>query len=110
MEAKAFSAQLSEFDKLDAVVLGVSPDSRASHMRFIEKQGLKVRLLSDPEHTATAAYGVWQLKKMYGREFMGVVRSTFIIDRKGKVTGVWRKVTVKGHVDEVLERLKKVRG
>ena len=107
MEAKAFSAQLSEFDKLDAVVLGVSPDSEASHVRFIEKQDLKVRLLSDPAREALEAYGVWQLKKMYGREFIGVVRSTFIIDRKGKVTEVWRKVTVKGHVDEVLERLKK---
>ena len=83
MEAKAFSAQLSEFEKLDAVVLGVSPDSEASHVRFIEKQDLKVRLLSDPEHKAMAAYSVWQLKKMYGREFMGVVRSTFLIDPKG---------------------------
>ena len=109
MEAKAFSAQLSEFDKLDAVVLGVSPDSEASHVHFIEQQDLKVRLLSDPGHAAMEAYGVWQLKKMYGREFMGVVRSTFIIDRKGKVTEVWRKVTVKGHVDEVLERLKEAR-
>lgn len=109
MEAKAFSAQLSEFDKLDAVVLGVSPESKASHVHFIEQQDLKVRLLSDPWHAAMEVYGVWQLKKMYGREFMGVVRSTFIIDRKGKVTEVWRKVTVKGHVDEVLERLKEAR-
>ena len=100
---------MSEFDKLDAVVLGVSPDSQALHVRFIEKQDLKVRLLSDPGHAAMEAYGVWQLKKMYGREFMGVVRSTFLIDPKGKVAEVWRKVTVKGHVEAVLERMKKVR-
>jgi peroxiredoxin Q/BCP len=98
---------LSEFDKLNAVVLGISPDSEASHVRFIEKQDLKVRLLSDSEHTAMEAYGVWQLKKMYGREFMGVVRSTFLIDPEGKVAEVWRNVSVKGHVEKVLEALKK---
>ena len=107
MEAKAFSAQLSEFDKLNAVVLGISPDSEASHVRFIEKQDLKVRLLSDPEHTAMEAYGVWPLTKMSGREFMGVVRSTFLIDPEGKVAEVWRNVRVKGHVEKVLEALKK---
>ncbi len=72
----------------------------------MEKQGLKIPLLSDPEHKALNKYGVWQLNKMAGREYYGVVRSTFIINPKGKVAAMWRKVKVKGHVDNVLDKLK----
>jgi len=104
-EARDFTDAAGDFDKLNAVILGVSPDTAQKHRNFIDKQSLKIRLLSDTEHKALEGYGVWQLKKMYGREYMGIVRSTFLIDPKGKITDIWRKVKVKGHVDEVMERL-----
>ncbi|MGQ4833922.1 MAG: thioredoxin-dependent thiol peroxidase [Candidatus Asgardarchaeia archaeon] len=107
-EAIDFTEHLNEFTELNAVVLGISPDSVKSHQRFIEKHGLKVTLLSDLEHKVLEAYGVWQLKKMYGREYYGVVRSTFIIDPNGKIAHIWRKVKVKGHVDEVKKVLEEL--
>jgi len=88
--------------------VGVSPDSTKSHARFIEKHDLGVLLLSDPEHTALEAYGAWQLKKMAGREYMGVVRSTLLIDPQGVVQHVWPNVKVKGHADEVLAKLQEL--
>ncbi|GGG78170.1 thioredoxin-dependent thiol peroxidase [Paenibacillus radicis (ex Gao et al. 2016)] len=88
-----------------AVVLGISPDPIKSHQRFIEKQELPFLLLSDPEHKVCELYGVWQLKKLYGREYMGIVRSTFLIDEKGKLIAEWRNLKVKGHVQKVLETL-----
>ena len=100
-EALAFTELKSKFDSLDAVILGVSPDSVESHHKFREKHALTVRLLSDPEHKVLEQYGVWQLKKMYGREYHGVVRSTFLIDPEGKVAEVWRRVKVKGHAEAV---------
>ncbi len=109
-EAVDFSSHLEEFDGLGAVVLGVSPDSTASHRRFREKHGLRVRLLSDPEHTVLEAYGVWQLKRMYGREYWGVVRTTVLIDPQGRVAWVWPKVRVKGHAEAVLQKLRELRG
>ena len=96
----------SKFKKAGAVVIGVSPDSIKSHGNFINKHGLDLILLSDPEHKALESYGAWQLKKMYGREYMGVVRSTVLIDPKGIARHVWPKVKVKGHADEVLEKLR----
>jgi peroxiredoxin Q/BCP len=99
----------SEFKKAGAVVVGVSPDSAKSHTGFMEKQGLDLILLSDPEHVALEAYGAWQLKKMYGREYMGVVRSTVLIDPKGVIQHVWPKVKVKGHAEEVLAKLKELK-
>jgi len=105
-EAVDFTERLEEFRRLNAVVLGVSPDSTKSHQRFVEKHGLKVTLLSDPEHEVLEKYGVWQKKKMYGREYMGVVRTTYLIDTEGKIARFWPKVKVKGHVEAVLERLK----
>ncbi len=95
---------------MGAGVLGVSPDSVESHQKFCLKNDLKVTLLSDPEHEALEKYGVWQLKKMYGREFHGVVRSTFLIDPEGRVAHAWRKVRVAGHVDEVKEKLRELQG
>jgi len=89
-----------------AVVLGVSADSVESHVKFKEKQGLNFPLLSDPEKKVLNAYGVWQQKSLYGRKFMGIVRTTFIIDGKGKIAKVFPKVKVAGHVDEVLAALK----
>lgn len=100
-EALDFSALLPEFEKEGAVVFGVSPDSEKSHARFAEKHGLKVELLSDPEHTVMERYGVWQLKKMYGKEYKGVVRSTFLINPQGVIEKIWEKVKVKNHAREV---------
>ncbi len=107
LEAKGFSDELDEFSRLDAVILGISPDSEESHRRFIEKQGLKVTLLSDTGHQVLESFGVWKKKKMMGREFMGVERSTFLIDPEVKVAAAWRKVKVPGHVAMVREELEK---
>lgn len=108
-EAQDFSEKLDEFEKLGAVVLGVSPDSVRSHKRFKEKKGLKVTLLSDENKEVVEKYGVWQKKKVCGRECFGVVRTTFLIDPEGKIAHVWEKVKVKGHVDEVLKKLKELK-
>lgn len=90
-----------------ATVIGVSPDSIKSHKSFKEKQSLNFILLSDPEHKLAEEFEVWKEKSMYGRKYMGIERSTFIIDKDGKIEKEWRKVKVKGHVDEVIEYLKK---
>ena len=104
-EACDFTDSLADFSGLKAAVLGVSPDSTKSHRSFIEKQNLEITLLSDPEHKVLKAYGAWQKKKMYGKEYWGVIRSTFLIDPEGKTAHVWPKVSVKGHVAEVKEKL-----
>lgn len=101
VEACDFSAALPDFKELDAVVLGVSPDSVKSHQNFIQKQNITFTLLSDEEKEVAKAYDVWKLKKNYGKEYMGVERSTFLIDPEGKIAKIWRKVSVKGHADEV---------
>ncbi len=90
-----------------ATVIGVSPNNIKSHKSFREKQGLNFILLSDTEHLLSEEYGVWKEKSMYGKKYMGIERSTFILDQNGKVEKEWRKVKVKGHVDEVLEYLLK---
>ncbi len=105
-EAKEFTENLSKFKRLGAQVAGVSPDSPASHGRFREKQGLRVLLLSDPEKKTLRSYGAWGKKKMAGREYEGVIRSTVLIDPEGKVAHWWPKVKVQGHVEEVLQKLK----
>jgi peroxiredoxin Q/BCP len=102
-EAIDFSAALPRFTKKGAVILGVSPDSVASHERFVTKQNLTVELLSDPEKTVLRLYGVWQKKKLYGREFNGVVRTTLLIDPDGIIRQRWDKVKVAGHAEEVFE-------
>lgn len=104
-EACDFTAAVPDFEGLDAIVLGVSPDSPKKHRNFIEKQNLGITLLADESKELCSLFGVWQLKKNYGKEYMGVVRSTFIIDPDGKIAAVWDKVKVKGHVDEVKEKL-----
>jgi len=107
-EACDFTAALPDFEGLNAVVLGVSPDSPKKHRNFIEKKDLKITLLSDEEKELCQMFSVWQLKKNYGREYMGVVRSTFIIDPDGKIAAKWEKVKVKGHVDEVKVKLEEL--
>jgi peroxiredoxin Q/BCP len=102
-EAQDFSELLDEFEKADTVVIGISPDTVRKHANFREKHGLKVILAADPERKAIEAYGVWKEKSMYGRKYMGVERSTFLIDRDGRIARVWRKVKVKDHAREVLD-------
>lgn len=88
-----------------ATVIGVSPDSIKSHKSFKEKQGLNFVLLSDPEHVLAEKFGVWKEKSMYGKKYMGIERSTFVLDKSGSIEKEWRKVKVKGHVDEVINYL-----
>jgi peroxiredoxin Q/BCP len=102
-EACAFRDQLPDFSKAKATVLGVSRDSVASHDKFKKKYGLTFPLLADEEGKVTEAYGTWVEKSMYGRKYMGIDRSTFLIDGKGVIRGIWRKVKVPGHADEVLK-------
>lgn len=101
-EAIEFSQRLPEFEAAGAVVLGLSKDSPASHDRFREKHGLAVTLLSDKTGETVEAYGSWVEKSMYGRKYLGVDRSTFLIDGQGVLRRAWRGVKVPGHVDEVL--------
>ncbi|MFQ5433015.1 MAG: thioredoxin-dependent thiol peroxidase [Nitrospinota bacterium] len=108
IEAQDFTKQLKTFEKLNAQILGVSPDSPKSHCKFIESKKLKVRLISDGDHKVLEKYGVWQLKKNYGREYLGVARTTVLVDPQGKIAYVWEKVKVKGHVDDVKARLKEL--
>ena len=105
-EGKDFSELMDAFEKADTVVIGISPDSVKKHANFREKHGLKVILAADPERKAIEAYGVWKEKSMYGRKYWGVERSTFLIDRDGRIAKAWRKVKVKGHAREVLEAAK----
>jgi peroxiredoxin Q/BCP len=105
-EAQAFSAAMPQFEGRGASVVGVSKDTVKSHAKFRAKYGLTVRLGSDVEGTVVEAYGVWVQKSMYGRSYMGVERSTFLIDGDGVIRNVWRKVSVKGHADQVLEAAK----
>ncbi len=102
-EAVDFSGLTEEFAKLDATVIGVSPDSVKSHDKFAAKHNLSVVLAADEEHKALEAYGVWKEKSMYGKTYMGVERSTFLIDKSGKIAEVWRKVKVPGHAEAVLK-------
>jgi peroxiredoxin Q/BCP len=105
-EACSFSDDLPKFSKIDAVILGVSPDSVKSHKKFSEKYKLKFDLLADEEKVVVEKYSVWKEKSMYGRKYMGVERATFIIDEKGKIKKIFNKVKVDGHNKEVLEALK----
>ena len=100
-EAVDFTSYIKDFKKMNATVVGVNPDSVSSHMNFIDKHGLEVILLSNPEHDVLKKYGVWQKKSMYGREYYGVVRTTFVIDPKGRIKQKWEKVKVAGHADAV---------
>lgn len=102
-EAVDFSGMTEDFAKLGATVIGVSPDSVKSHDKFAAKHNLSVVLAADEEHKALEAYGVWKEKSMYGKTYMGVERSTFLIDKSGKVAEVWRKVKVPGHAEAVLK-------
>lgn len=105
VEACNFRDEHSALEKAGAVVLGVSPDDAKRHQKFIAKYNLPFPLLVDPDHKVAEAYGAWGEKSNYGRKFMGIIRSTFLIDAQGKVKHVWPKVKVNGHVNEVLAAL-----
>jgi thioredoxin-dependent peroxiredoxin len=106
IEANQFTALASEFAKHDAVVLGVSRDSCASHQAFIDKYGLKVDLLADTDNSVCARYGVWQEKERNGVKSMGIVRSTFLIDKTGVLRVALHGVNADGHAQDMLERVK----
>ncbi|MEA4977843.1 MAG: peroxiredoxin [Methanomassiliicoccaceae archaeon] len=103
-EAVDFSGLIVNFMLRNIAVIGISRDSPATHRKFIDKNGLKIKLLSDPDHALTEAAGAWGKKVMYGKEVEGVIRSTFIVGRDGKVEAAWKKVKVDGHAQEVLDR------
>lgn len=105
-ESIAFSALKPQFEKLGATIIGMSPDGQKSHDKFKAKHNLSVDLVADEEKKTLEAYGVWKEKSMYGRKYMGVERSTFLIGRDGKIAKAWRKVKVPGHAEEVLEAAK----
>lgn len=119
-QACDFTEQETQFDDLDAIILGVSPDDTKKHRKFIEKEKLSITLLSDEDKRICEDYKVWQLKKFMGKEFMGVVRTTFIINPEGKISAIWDKVSVRKkkslngekieilHVNEVKEKLQEL--
>ncbi|MBD8894220.1 peroxiredoxin [Roseibium litorale] len=107
-EAIAFSELSGEFAAKGITVIGISPDTAAKHDKFKTKHGLSVRLAADPETATCQAYGVWVEKSMYGKTYMGVERSTFLIDSDGRIARIWRKVKVAGHAEEVLEAASKL--
>lgn len=102
-QAIEFTKALKKFEKAGTVIIGVSKDSVEKHDKFIQKHKLKVLLGSDEDGKVLEKYGVWVEKNMYGRKYMGIERSTFLINEKGAIAKIWRKVRVKGHVDAVLE-------
>jgi peroxiredoxin Q/BCP len=105
-EACDFRDYYGQFRDLGVEVIGISRDEIKRHEKFIAKHSLPFLLLSDPDHRVAELFGVWALKKMYGREYMGIVRSTFLIDEEGRLVREWRRVKVKGHVQAVLDAVK----
>jgi peroxiredoxin Q/BCP len=109
IEAQEFTSLQKNFESNGAVILGVSADSVTAHQNFADKKQLGITLLSDSLKKTIEKYHVWQKKKMAGREYMGIVRTTYLIDSRGRVAEVWEKVKAKGHAEEVLARLKELR-
>ncbi len=107
IEAQDFTKKIKEFEKLDCVVLGVSQDSIKSHCNFISKYDLAFNLLADTDGSVCEKYGVIKEKSMFGKKYFGIDRSTFLIDKMGKIVEIWNSVKVQGHVEEVLEALAK---
>lgn len=103
VEAKDFTALAVDFARIGVTVVGISPDAEKSHAKFRAKHGLSVVLASDPEHKVAGAYGVWKEKSMYGRKYMGIERTTFLIGADGHITQIWDKVKVAGHAQAVLK-------
>ena len=108
MEAKDFTAAKTDFDAAGVALIGLSPDPVKKHDRFVRKHDLAVPLASDENHATLEAYGVWKEKSMYGRTYMGVERTTVLVDAEGKIAEIWAKVKVKGHVEAVLDVARKL--
>ena len=108
IEAQDFTKKIKEFEKLDCIVLGVSKDNVESHCKFITKYDLAFNLLVDEDAEVCEQYGVIKEKSMFGKSYMGIDRSTFLIDKLGKIANIWRSVKVNGHVEEVLAALAKI--
>jgi peroxiredoxin Q/BCP len=108
-EAKDFSCLVADFEKAGAEVIGISPDNAKSHAKFRLKHELAVKLASDEDKSVAEAFGSWVEKSMYGKKYMGVDRSTFLIDKSGKIARIWRKVKVAGHAEEVLAAVKSLK-
>ena len=105
-EAKDFSSKIREFKKLNTEVIGISKDSIETHLKFINKQELKIILASDEDGKVIEKFGVWVEKNMYGRKYMGIQRSTFLINEQSKIEYIWDKVRVIGHVEDVIDKIK----
>ncbi len=110
LEAKDFSFYLEDFSKLGVKIVGVSKDSSKSHCNFITKHDLKIELLSDPELVTVKAYKAWGLKKNYGKEYEGLIRSTFLINPQGYIAKYWSNVRAKGHAERILKETRKIIG
>lgn len=108
MEAKDFTAAKADFDAAGVGLIGLSPDPVKKHDRFVQKHALAVPLASDESHETLEAYGVWKEKSMYGRTYMGVERTTVLVDADGRIADIWSKVKVKGHVEAVLDAARKL--
>lgn len=108
LEAHDFTALKPEFDKIGVEIIGMSPDKAAKHDKFKQKHELNITLVSDEEKTTLMTYGVWVEKSMYGRKYMGVERTTFLIDKTGKIAEIWHKVKVPGHAQAVLQAASKI--
>jgi len=108
IEAIDFTGVKKDLEAKNTAILGVSPDSTKSHQKFIAKKELAITLLSDPDHTALEEYGAWQLKKNYGREYYGVVRSTFLINPEGNIAFAWPNVKAKGHAEKVVQKIEEL--
>ncbi|MFO7975998.1 MAG: thioredoxin-dependent thiol peroxidase [Candidatus Hydrogenedentota bacterium] len=108
LEAKGFQANAAQFKKVGIPILGISPDSVDSHCKFADKYGLAFSLLADVKHETAKEYGVWVEKNRYGNKYWGIQRSTFLIDKEGKIAQVWPKVKPENHAEEVLEAAQKV--
>jgi len=108
MEAMMFTKYKPEFEKLNTKIIGISKDSCQSHKKFIEKKNLNLTLISDEDKEIHQKYGVWRMKKFMGKEFLGTIRTTFLIDKNGKIKKIWDNVKVKNHVEDVLEEVKKI--
>ncbi|MCU0536596.1 MAG: thioredoxin-dependent thiol peroxidase [Hydrococcus sp. Prado102] len=107
-EAQDFTHHSSEFSKLNAKIVGASPDTEMSHCKFIDKYNLSIQLLSDRDHQLAQSYGAWGLKKFMGKEYMGIIRSTFLIDPEGAIAYAWYNVRAKGHAEVVLKKLREL--
>jgi peroxiredoxin Q/BCP len=108
IEAKEFTDSISEFAELGTDILGISADTPESHIKFAKKHELKLKLLSDVEKKALVAYGAWGIKKMYGKEYWGILRSTFLVNPEGNIARAWYNVKVKGHVAEIKKTIEEL--